>query len=125
MSHATRNAARMALTVVTAWLALAATLAQAESGSRGFSLAVSVEGSFSPKVVRAEVKKVDAGSPAEAAGLQPGDLITRIDDCAIPGCPGNWTKALLAKEAGQALQLTVLRDGTEHEFTLHFAAKVQ
>ena len=123
MSPQSSSTKRVSLGVIAACMALAAPLANAESGSIGFSLAVSVDGVFSPKVSRAEIKQVNAGSPAESAGLRPGDLITQIDDCKVPGCPGGKAKALLAKEAGQVLKLKVLRDGKEQEFTLLFAER--
>lgn len=125
MSPQSSNTTRTSLGMIAICMALEAPLANADPGSIGFSLAVSVEGIFSPKVSRAEIKKVDAGSPAEAAGLRPGDLITQIDDCKVPGCPGGKAKALLAKEAGQVLKLRVLRDGKEQDFTVHVAAKAQ
>lgn len=125
MSLTTKRTTPVTFFAIAALMALAAPSLRAEPGSIGFSLAVSVEGIFSPRVKRAEIKTVDTGSPAERAGLLPGDLITRIDDCAIPGCPGSEAKALLAKEAGQVLRLTVMRDGAEREFTVHVVAKVQ
>lgn len=123
MSQPAKPFAPIWLGLLTTCLALAAPPARAEPGSIGFSLAVSVDGMFSPEVTQAEVTQVKAGSPAETAGLRPGDLITQIDDCAIPGCPGGKAKALLAKQAGQQVQLKVLRDGKEQEFTVVFGAK--
>ncbi len=85
--------------------------AQGETGSIGMSTAVSVDGIFSPTVSRIEVKAVTPGAPAEVAGLRAGDLITQIEDCKVPGCPGSTAKALMTKEPGQVLRLTVTREG--------------
>lgn len=123
MSPHPHQAARAVVAVIAALMTLTSLPVRAEPGSIGFSLAVSVDGFFSPKVARAEITQVKAGSAAEAAGLQPGDLLTRIEDCAIPGCPGGKAKELLAKEAGALLRLTVLRDGSEREVTVRVAAK--
>lgn len=93
--------------------------AQAEAGTIGMSTAVSVDGIFSPTVSRIEVKAVTPGAPAETAGLRAGDLITQIEDCKIPGCPGSTAKALMAKEPGQLLRLTVTREGqAAHEISI-------
>jgi putative serine protease PepD len=54
------------------------------------------------------VESVTAGSPAAAAGLQPGDLITAIDGTAIPG-PSALVATIAADTPDQKLTLTVTR----------------
>ena len=92
-------------------LVLTSCLAQAESGSLGISLSISTDGIFSPTLEQAKITAVKPNSPAEAAGLRANDLITRIEDCKIPGCPGSTAKKLMDKEAGQTLRLTIQREG--------------
>jgi serine protease Do len=60
------------------------------------------EGSSSPAVV--------VGSPAEAAGLKVGDIITAMDDQAID-LTHPLDLVLLAHAPGDSVSLTVLRDG--------------
>lgn len=58
------------------------------------------------------VPYVEAGSPAEAAGVRVGDVIERVDGRAFGAFgPGSVLQDLRAK-AGQAVVLTVRRDGT-------------
>ena len=59
--------------------------------------------------VEPRVGSVVAGSPAEAAGFRPGDLIVEIDGLAI----GSWDQLVDAVKdrAGEELALVALRDG--------------
>lgn len=86
-------------------------MAQAEPGALGISLAVSTSGILSPNIEQAKITAVKPNSPAEAAGLRVNDLITRVEDCKIPGCPGGTATKLMGKEAGQTLRLTIQREG--------------
>ena len=65
------------------------------------------------------VRSVEAGTSAEAAGLQQGDIITKLDDIAI-----NGTSALKAaiKEyrAGDTVIVTVFRSNEELQLSLTF-----
>lgn len=92
-------------------LVVAAGLAAAEPGSLGISIAVSTSGILSPNLEQVKITAVKPSSPAEAAGLRANDLITRIEDCKIPGCPGTTATKLMGKEAGQTLRLTIQREG--------------
>jgi superoxide dismutase, Cu-Zn family len=58
----------------------------------------------------AEVVRVWPGSPAEQAGLQQGDQITRVDDQDIKS-PEALRVAVLDREPGTRVRLTVLRNG--------------
>jgi len=101
-----------------------AATAHAEPGSIGFSLAVSTNGFFSPTIEQAKITAVKPSSPAEAAGLRAGDLITRLEDCKIPGCPGGTAKSLMDKEAGQTLRMTIQREGqAEREVVITLGKK--
>lgn len=80
-------------------------------------LGVSVESAPGGVVVRQTV----AGSPADGAGLQPGDLIT-----ALQGRPVEDTGDLIAivqqAEVGQDITVTYQRGDTEHEVTVTVTA---
>jgi membrane-associated protease RseP (regulator of RpoE activity) len=58
----------------------------------------------------ATVLVVDAGGPAQRAGMQPGDVITQIDGQPITS-PGVLEAAIAAKQPGQQVQLLVNRYG--------------
>lgn len=92
-------------------LGFASCLAHAEPGSLGISLAISTNGILSTTLEQAKITAVKPNSPAEAAGLRANDLITRIEDCKIPGCSGSTATKLMGKEAGQTLRLTIQREG--------------
>jgi serine protease Do len=56
------------------------------------------------------VSKVEPGSPAERVGMQPGDVITQIDDVAVDGSHA-VQRTVLSHGIGQTLAVTVWRDG--------------
>lgn len=82
---------------------------QAKSGSIGLSADVSVSGIFNRQVEEFTVSEVQPDSAAQQAGLKKGDVVTAIEDCAIPGCPSGDAKKLMAKQAGEILNLTITR----------------
>lgn len=55
---------------------------------------------------------VQSGSPAEAAGLEPGDTILKIDDVTLGPGAIEQLQAYVASHAGQPIQLLVERDGS-------------
>lgn len=62
------------------------------------------------------IKKVYPNSPAAAAGLQPGDIITHID-----GAQRTMSEALslvASKQPGEKISLSVIRDSTRRDFTV-------
>lgn len=67
-------------------------------------------------VLPAVIDKLQAGGTAEAAGLQPGDRITRIGDTAIQ----SWQQLvkILQASAGKTLAVTIERDGHSQELQL-------
>lgn len=58
------------------------------------------------------------GSPAARAGLQPGDLIVRLDDQPLAGVPLQEAIARMRGEPGTTLSLTIRRPAPEQEFTV-------
>jgi membrane-associated protease RseP (regulator of RpoE activity) len=58
----------------------------------------------------ATVLVVDAGGPAQRAGVQPGDVITQVDGQPITS-PGILDAAIATKQPGQQVQLLVNRYG--------------
>ena len=72
----------------------------------------------------AAVQAVATDGPAEKAGLQAGDIITKADDTPIT-C-GNDLVALVGKcEIGQTLQLTVYRKGNTITITVTIDEQIQ
>lgn len=57
------------------------------------------------------VYEVQAGSPAEAAGLRSGDTIRRIDDVKLEPAAIEELQAYVSSRPGEAIQLVVERDG--------------
>ncbi|MCW8832218.1 MAG: PDZ domain-containing protein [Colwellia sp.] len=90
-----------------------------EKGYTGITLEVGVSGFFSPELTSAEVKKIDANSPAEKVGIKTGDKLIAIDGCKIPGCPAQEGKKLISKLKGQVLPLILQRsDGSEYSVSI-------
>lgn len=63
------------------------------------------------------VAAIVKGGPAEAAGLQPGDIIESVDGQAVSE-GRDLLRRILEKNVGQQVKLKVLRNGKRQEFTL-------
>ncbi|MBI4064848.1 trypsin-like peptidase domain-containing protein [Candidatus Gottesmanbacteria bacterium] len=61
----------------------------------------------------AYILEVVAGSPAEKAGLQEEDIVTKIDDVRLSGDNAELAKVISKKKVGDTLSLAVWRDGKE------------
>ena len=59
------------------------------------------------------VKSVVSGGPAEKAGLQAGDIISRVDDETITTID-QLRSLLQSKKIGDTVKITYLRDGASH-----------
>lgn len=66
------------------------------------------------------VWSVDAGSPAEAAGLRPYDIVLALDGEAVADA-ATANAILRSRRPGETVRLRVLRDGQEREITLTLA----
>jgi Do/DeqQ family serine protease len=64
-------------------------------------------------VIGALVTQVRAGSPAEQAGIKPGDVIVRLNG-EILETPNSLQRSLASLRAGTRVQLGVVRDGREY-----------
>ena len=71
------------------------------------------------------IRAIDAGSPAERAGLRPGDVITAIDGAPpFSGTVANQG-AIDLLTSGSPVQLAVQRPATGHTMTIHLACAVR
>ncbi len=61
------------------------------------------------------------GSPAENAGIQPGDVIVAVDGESVRGMELGRIAEKVRGPEGTSVELTVLRDGEEREFTVERA----
>ncbi|MCP3916584.1 MAG: M20/M25/M40 family metallo-hydrolase [bacterium] len=65
---------------------------------------------------------VTPGSPADAAGLRAGDVLTRIDESEIGGLR-DFSECLKSLAAGQTVTAVVLRDGVEKKVEVTLVAR--
>ncbi|MEN8184530.1 MAG: PDZ domain-containing protein, partial [Myxococcota bacterium] len=69
------------------------------------------------------VNSVSSGSPAQKAGLRPGDVITRLDDSAVEAEKeedlGAFQRRVASIEPQQRVKLEVLRDGKPRSLEVH------
>ena len=63
----------------------------------------------------AVVTSVDAGTPAEQAGIQQDDLVVAVDGATIDGSTG-LIAAIRDLEPGDSAQITIVRDGEQQTF---------
>ena len=65
-----------------------------------------------------EVTKVNAGGPAEEAGMRPGDVIVGIEGQSCEGMNAEDARNLVRGEENTQVQLTVLRDGSNVDMSV-------
>jgi len=68
------------------------------------------------------VERVEAGSPAQRAGLVPGDVVLRADGKDVGGIE-DFSAVLEGKKAGDTVDLAVLAGGKEAEVKLKLGAR--
>jgi putative serine protease PepD len=78
-------------------------------------LGVQVSRSTSPP--GAELAEVIAGTPADEAGLEAGDVITKLDSTTIAS-PDDLSDVIDEKKPGDELEVTYVRDGETHTVTV-------
>jgi S1-C subfamily serine protease len=66
------------------------------------------------------LSEITAGSPAATAGLLAGDIVTRANERTVTDA-SSLIVAIQDAEPGQALMLTVTRDGAEHRISATLA----
>jgi serine protease Do len=79
--------------------------------------AVDAEAYRLPSVSGAEVNGVEAGSPADRAGLQVGDVVVALDGQPVSDATA-LTTGLVRHEPGEEVRLTVIRGGARRELTV-------
>jgi glutaredoxin len=73
-----------------------------------------------PAAFGVEVGTVRDGSPAAAAGVRPGDIITAIGPYTITGGADQFRTAVSARRPGDSMTITVWRDGGPVEQAVEF-----
>jgi membrane-associated protease RseP (regulator of RpoE activity) len=73
-----------------------------------------------PATYGVEVGNVHEGSPAEAAGIRAGDLITEIGPYTINGGADQFRRAVAIRHPGDTMALSVWRDGGTTEAVVSF-----
>ncbi|UMA65226.1 trypsin-like peptidase domain-containing protein [Roseivivax marinus] len=63
------------------------------------------------------IEAVQDGTPAEEAGLEDGDIVTRVDGEEMTG-PRDLTRAIAVKRPGASVEIEVLRRGDAQTFTI-------
>ena len=72
---------------------------------------------ISPRTDRVLIEDVLPDGPAERAGLEPGDVITRVDGAEVAGLPLEEVVSILRGEPGTQVVVTVSRPDTEESLT--------
>jgi serine protease Do len=78
------------------------------------SPAIAKQLGLDPKTRGVLVGEIVPGSPAEKAGLKPGDVITSFNDQPIVSMP-TFRLTVAASDVGKSFSLTYFRDGKEHK----------
>src|SRR4051812_4046498 len=65
----------------------------------------------------AAIADTTAGGPAERAGLQAGDVVTKVGDASISS-PDDVAQAISADQPGDKVDVTVERNGSEHKVSV-------
>ena len=61
------------------------------------------------------------GSPAEEAGIKPGDILVAVDGESVRGEEVEWVAEKVRGTEGSQVEITVLRDEEEHKFSMERA----
>lgn len=85
-------------------------------------LGVQIEEDVDHEEGGAVITQIVDGSPAEAAGLEVGDVVIRIDRDTIRG-PASLTKKIREREPGESVRITVRRNGRQRDFDVELAER--
>ena len=77
-----------------------------------------------PATYGVEVGSVHEGSPAAAAGILPGDVITSVGGYTITGGAEQFRRAVSVRRPGDSMQLSVARGAETIEVAVQFPAEV-
>ena len=77
-----------------------------------------------PATYGVEVGSVHEGSPAAAAGILPGDIITSVGGYTITGGADQFRRAVSVRRPGDSMQLSVVRGAETTEVAVQFPAEV-
>lgn len=113
MFHRIRRPGLVAATLLATALLLAASAQEGAQGERPY-LGIAAEASSEEGVV---VQRVEPNGPAAQAGLQAGDVITRIDGQNIKGFEA-LADAVTQHKVGDKVTLGVRRDGSDREISV-------
>jgi C-terminal processing protease CtpA/Prc len=107
------------LIIATAVVALGMSPTAAAKGKLGFVTEVDVSGVFRPVLKHVKVASIVPGSPAEAAGMKPGDYIVEVNGRAIAGAPAKEMAAQIRGiRPGEQLRLKLKRGSGMVDVTL-------
>ena len=84
---------------------------QLQEGTRGEFGGLGIEVGMEDGFVKV-IAPID-GTPADAAGIRPGDLIIRIDDQSVKGLDLQEAVGLMRGEPGSEIRLSILREGED------------
>jgi S1-C subfamily serine protease len=73
-----------------------------------------------PAAYGVEVGSVRPGSPAAEAGVQPGDVIVGVGGYTLHGGAEQFQQAVAARLPGDAMAITLWRDGEQLQATVSF-----
>lgn len=111
----------------TALTAIAVAAHAGEQGYFGFAMSIDSEGFFlNPTINSVKIDKVVPKSPAESAGMAPGDLIVEIEGHPVSGTKADVLKPYMRRDAGQATRFVIKKpDGTLRAMTMTPVPKSQ
>lgn len=84
----------------------------------GVGITISAKNDDAGALLGYEINAVTSGSPAEEAGLEPGDLLVRAAGQSVAEISLEETKRLVKGEEGTTVELTILRNDEEMVFTV-------
>lgn len=68
-----------------------------------------------------DILKVEAGGPADKAGILAGDILVAVDGTSMEGAESDLPSSLIRGTAGTSVQVTVSRDGDRLDFRIRRA----